>query len=169
MIITNSLSRAVANSGEAAPTLVSTNSGRGRPAGLGGLGLTTAGASDAARASINRLVVTRWRSAQVVTITAINNYSSGMADDLIQWVAQQLDADIPLSDEVGVLVLAALEGDASLDECLEGGASSLDVMTNVARDREEPEPRGRSLSPSKSKVFEESESARPLSSRRNRG
>lgn len=65
-----------------------------------------------------------------------------MADDLIQWVAQQLDADIPLSDEVGVLVLAALEGDASLDECLEGGASSLDVMTNVARDREEPEPRG---------------------------
>lgn len=41
--------------------------------------------------------------------------------DLVHWVAQQIDNDADLEAEVGILILAALEGDVELDEYLANG------------------------------------------------
>lgn len=47
-----------------------------------------------------------------------------VADDLISWIEQRIDADPSLDDAVGLLVLAALEGDSELDDYLESGSSA---------------------------------------------
>ncbi|WP_149814621.1 AAA family ATPase [Serinicoccus marinus] len=45
----------------------------------------------------------------------------GMGSELSRWVEERLDADVSITDEAGLLVLAALEGHESLDEYLAGG------------------------------------------------
>lgn len=47
-----------------------------------------------------------------------------VTNDLISWIEQRLDADSALEDEVGLLVLAALEGEDELDDFLQSGASA---------------------------------------------
>ena len=47
-----------------------------------------------------------------------------MTNDLISWIEKRIDADPHLDDEVGLLILAALEGDSELDDYLVSGASS---------------------------------------------
>jgi ABC-type hemin transport system ATPase subunit len=46
-----------------------------------------------------------------------------MTNDLISWIEQRIEADPALDDEVGLLILAALEGDAQLDGYLMSGAA----------------------------------------------
>lgn len=47
-----------------------------------------------------------------------------MTNDLVAWIEERVDADQTLDDEVGLLVLAALEGDVELDSYLASGAST---------------------------------------------
>jgi energy-coupling factor transporter ATP-binding protein EcfA2 len=47
-----------------------------------------------------------------------------MTNDLIRWIEERIDADQSLDDEVGLLVLAALEGDDQLDDYLQSGTTS---------------------------------------------
>lgn len=47
-----------------------------------------------------------------------------VANDLITWIEGRIDADSTIDDEVGLLVLAALEGEDELDEYLQNGAST---------------------------------------------
>lgn len=47
-----------------------------------------------------------------------------VTNDLITWIEQRLDADSTLEDEVGLLVLAALEGEDELDDYLQSGTSA---------------------------------------------
>lgn len=47
-----------------------------------------------------------------------------MTNDLIRWIEQRIDADATLDDEVGLLILAALESDAELDDYLQSGTST---------------------------------------------
>ena len=54
-------------------------------------------------------------------------------NDLISWIEQRIDADPTLDDEVGLLILAALEGEHELDEYLQAGRSAQRV-------REAPDP-----------------------------
>lgn len=58
---------------------------------------------------------------------------------LIRWIEERVDSDEELQDEVGLLILAALEGDAELDDYLEAG-------TSTRRDPE-PEPTDQSDQP----------------------
>lgn len=44
-----------------------------------------------------------------------------VTNDLITWIEQRIDDDATLDDAVGLLVLAALEGESELDEYLESG------------------------------------------------
>lgn len=44
-----------------------------------------------------------------------------MGSELSRWVEERLDADVSITDEAGLLILAALEGHESLDEYLAGG------------------------------------------------
>lgn len=44
-----------------------------------------------------------------------------MTNDLVAWIEERVDADQTLDDAVGLLVLAALEGDTELDAYLESG------------------------------------------------
>src|SRR4051812_43438345 len=47
-----------------------------------------------------------------------------MSKDLIHWIEERIDADPALDDEVGLLVLAALEGDAQLADYLQTGTAT---------------------------------------------
>lgn len=47
-----------------------------------------------------------------------------MTSDLTRWVEDRIDADTQLDDEVGLLVLAAIEGDDELDGYLDAGATT---------------------------------------------
>ena len=47
-----------------------------------------------------------------------------MTNDLIRWTEERLNADPDLDVDIGILVLAALEGDADLDDYLHGRAAS---------------------------------------------
>ena len=47
-----------------------------------------------------------------------------MTNDLISWIEQRIEADAKLDDEVGLLVLAAIEGDAELDGYLQSGTGT---------------------------------------------
>lgn len=47
-----------------------------------------------------------------------------MSSDLIRWIEERIDADSALDDEVGLLVLTALEGDAQLADYLQTGATA---------------------------------------------
>lgn len=55
-----------------------------------------------------------------------------MTEDLIQWVEERLASDVSVDDEVGVLILAALEGDARLDEYLDGTPANRTPVDRVA-------------------------------------
>lgn len=44
--------------------------------------------------------------------------------DLIRWVDERVESDEALDDEVGLLILAALEGDTELDDYLEAGTTT---------------------------------------------
>ena len=44
--------------------------------------------------------------------------------DLIHWIEERVDSDDALDDAVGLLILAALEGDAELDDYLQAGTST---------------------------------------------
>lgn len=44
-----------------------------------------------------------------------------MANDLIRWIRERIDADTMLDDEVGLIILAGLEGDDQLDDYLKTG------------------------------------------------
>src|SRR3954447_15616913 len=43
-----------------------------------------------------------------------------MTQNLVQWVADRVDADATLTEDVGLIILAALEGDAALANQLAG-------------------------------------------------
>src|SRR5687767_1844587 len=47
-----------------------------------------------------------------------------MTNDLIRWTEERLNADPDLDVDIGILVLAALEGDADLDDYLHGRTAS---------------------------------------------
>jgi hypothetical protein len=47
-----------------------------------------------------------------------------MTNDLIFWIEERLNADPDIDVDIGILVLAALEGDADLDDYLQGRAAS---------------------------------------------
>ena len=55
-----------------------------------------------------------------------------MASDLLQWVAERVDDDGQLLEEVGLLILASLESDAALDEYLAGNASPSEAVLRSA-------------------------------------
>lgn len=59
-----------------------------------------------------------------------------MTNDLIRWIEEHIDADPHLDDEVGLLVLAALEGEDHLESYLQSGTAS-------RPDNEQPEPTDR--------------------------
>lgn len=48
-----------------------------------------------------------------------------MTNDLIRWIEERIDADSTLDDEVGLLILAGLEGDAQLEDFLQTGTAAL--------------------------------------------
>lgn len=47
-----------------------------------------------------------------------------MTDDLIRWIEERMNADTTLDDEVGILILAALDGDEKLDDYLQSGTAT---------------------------------------------
>lgn len=57
-----------------------------------------------------------------------------VANDLITWIEGRIDADPSIDDEVGLLVLAALEGEDELDEYLQNGASALQETSEEQAD-----------------------------------
>jgi DNA repair exonuclease SbcCD ATPase subunit len=57
---------------------------------------------------------------------------SAEANDLITWIEQRIDRDPTIDDEVGLIVLAALEGEAQLDQYLHSGAPTPPKQPSVA-------------------------------------
>lgn len=65
-----------------------------------------------------------------------------MTEDLIGWVQKRIDADAALEPEVGVLILAALEGADKLDEYLEGGAEPASQLISTTGKTQAAPPAG---------------------------
>jgi AAA domain len=74
-------------------------------------------------------------------LTALTPYCWVMVMDLLHWVAQRIDEDENLSEEAGLLVLAALDSDAALDTYLDGGGSPTLPRPDTIPESE-PEPAG---------------------------
>jgi energy-coupling factor transporter ATP-binding protein EcfA2 len=55
-----------------------------------------------------------------------------MTNDLIRWIEERIEADVTLEDEVGLLILAALEGDTQLDDYLLNGTATRDGIEQPA-------------------------------------
>ena len=56
-----------------------------------------------------------------------------MKDDLVAWVADRIDRDTELDDEVGVLILAALEGEIQFDAYLRSGTAPESAVHPASR------------------------------------
>ncbi|GAA1980019.1 ATP-binding protein [Terrabacter lapilli] len=61
-----------------------------------------------------------------------------MTHNLVQWVADRIDADATLTEEVGLIILAALEGDAALADQL-AGTSTERPQLSQDESRESPD------------------------------
>lgn len=64
-----------------------------------------------------------------------------MTTDLVAWIAKRIDAE-GLDEQVGLLILAALEGTDSLEEYLEAGEARTSVAEAAADDEAAAEPVG---------------------------